>query len=35
MTGTGLDFSRLRAEVVGGDATFDTPFGQRLMVYCV
>lgn len=29
-----LDFARLRAEVVGADATFETPFGRRLMVYC-
>jgi len=29
-----LDLAGLREQVVGMDATLDTPFGQRLMVYC-
>ena len=29
-----LDFTYLRAEIVGVDATFRTPFGRRLLVYC-
>ncbi len=29
-----LDFSFLREQVVGVDAPFQTPFGERLMVYC-
>jgi selenocysteine lyase/cysteine desulfurase len=29
-----LTFEFLRSQIVGIDATFDTPFGRRLMVYC-
>ncbi|MCB1047571.1 MAG: aminotransferase class V-fold PLP-dependent enzyme [Calditrichaeota bacterium] len=29
-----LDFATLRDQIVGADATFETPFGNRLMVYC-
>lgn len=29
-----LTFSFLRAQIVGIDSFFDTPFGKRLMVYC-
>ncbi len=29
-----LDPSYLRDQIVGVDSTFETPFGQRLMVYC-
>jgi selenocysteine lyase/cysteine desulfurase len=29
-----LDLAGLREQVVGMDANIDTPFGQRLMVYC-
>jgi selenocysteine lyase/cysteine desulfurase len=29
-----LGFDFLREQIVGIDSTFDTPFGQRLMVYC-
>lgn len=28
-----LDFETLRSEIVGADASFETPFGQRLMTY--
>jgi len=30
----GLTFEFLREQIVGGDSTFATPFGRRLMVYC-
>lgn len=29
-----VDFGYLREQIVGVDATFQTPFGERLMVYC-
>ncbi len=29
-----LDAEQLRAQIVGADASFRTPFGERLMVYC-
>jgi selenocysteine lyase/cysteine desulfurase len=29
-----LEFDFLREQIVGIDSTFETPFGQRLMVYC-
>ena len=29
-----LDPAFLRNQIVGVDSTFETPFGQRLMVYC-
>jgi hypothetical protein len=29
-----LEFDFLREQIVGIDSTFNTPFGQRLMVYC-
>ncbi len=29
-----IDFDYLRQQIVGGDCTFSTPFGDRLMVYC-
>ncbi len=29
-----IDFPFLRREIVGADATFATPFGSRMMVYC-
>ena len=29
-----LELGFLREQIVGIDSTFDTPFGQRLMVYC-
>ena len=29
-----LDPTWLRQQIVGVDSTFETPFGQRLMVYC-
>ncbi len=28
-----LDFTRLRSEIIGVDSPFNTPFGQRLMLY--
>ena len=34
MTIPTLDPAYLRDQIVGVDSTFDTPFGQRLMVYC-
>jgi selenocysteine lyase/cysteine desulfurase len=34
MTEPKLDPAFLRDQIVGVDSTFDTPFGQRLMVYC-
>ncbi|MGB5346825.1 MAG: aminotransferase class V-fold PLP-dependent enzyme [Woeseia sp.] len=30
----GITFDYLREQTVGADATFETPFGQRTMVYC-
>ncbi len=29
-----LDFSYLREQIVGVDSSFDTPFGQRMLIYC-
>jgi selenocysteine lyase/cysteine desulfurase len=29
-----LDFEYLREQIIGCDSSFDTPFGERLMVYC-
>ncbi len=29
-----MNFDFLRKQIVGGDCTFSTPFGERLMVYC-
>ena len=29
-----LDLAWLRQQIVGIDSTFETPFGERLMVYC-
>ncbi len=29
-----LDFDFLRSQIVGADATFSTPFGERPLVYC-
>jgi len=29
-----VSFEFLRRQIVGGDCTFSTPFGERLMVYC-
>ncbi|MFQ5635119.1 MAG: aminotransferase class V-fold PLP-dependent enzyme [Gammaproteobacteria bacterium] len=29
-----ISFDFLRQQIVGGDCTFSTPFGERLMVYC-
>ena len=29
-----MDFDFLREQITGSDCTFDTPFGERLMVYC-
>ena len=29
-----LDAAYLRQQIVGVDSTFETPFGERLMVYC-
>ena len=34
MTKQKLDPAYLRDQIVGVDSTFETPFGQRLMVYC-
>jgi selenocysteine lyase/cysteine desulfurase len=34
MTEGKLDPAYLRDQIVGVDSTFETPFGQRLMVYC-
>ena len=34
MTKTVLDPAYLRQQIVGVDSTFQTPFGERLMVYC-
>jgi len=34
MTGTKIDPGFLRQQIVGVDSTFETPFGERLMVYC-
>jgi len=34
MTKTVLDPGYLRQQIVGVDSTFETPFGERLMVYC-
>ena len=34
MSTTKLDPNFLRQQVVGVDSTFETPFGERLMVYC-
>jgi selenocysteine lyase/cysteine desulfurase len=34
MTKTVLDPAFLRQQIVGVDSTFETPFGERLMVYC-
>ena len=34
MSNDRLDLSYLRDQIVGVDSTFETPFGQRLMVYC-
>jgi len=34
MQTTRLDPSYLRQQIVGVDSTFETPFGERLMVYC-
>ena len=34
MTERKLDLAYLRDQIVGVDSTFETPFGQRLMVYC-
>ena len=34
MAGQKLDPAFLRDQIVGVDSTFETPFGQRLMVYC-
>jgi selenocysteine lyase/cysteine desulfurase len=34
MSKTKLDPAYLRQQVVGVDSTFETPFGERLMVYC-
>jgi selenocysteine lyase/cysteine desulfurase len=29
-----LSFASLRAEIIGADSAFETPFGRRLLVYC-
>ena len=29
-----LELAYLRQQIVGVDSTFETPFGERLMVYC-
>jgi len=34
MTGSKIDPGFLRQQIVGVDSTFETPFGERLMVYC-
>jgi len=34
MISTPLDFETLRREIVGIDSTFETPFGERMLVYC-
>ena len=34
MAKTRLDPAYLRQQIVGVDSTFETPFGERLMVYC-
>jgi len=34
MTGKKIDPAFLRQQIVGVDSTFETPFGERLMVYC-
>ena len=34
MSGHEIDPAYLREQIVGVDSTFETPFGQRLMVYC-
>jgi len=34
MTESKLDPAFLRQQIVGVDSTFETPFGERLMVYC-
>jgi selenocysteine lyase/cysteine desulfurase len=34
MSKTRLDPACLRQQIVGVDSTFETPFGERLMVYC-
>ena len=34
MSKTKLDPAYLRQQIVGVDSTFETPFGERLMVYC-
>jgi len=34
MSGKTLDPAYLRQQIVGVDSTFETPFGERLMLYC-
>jgi hypothetical protein len=34
MSDTPLDPAYLRQQIVGVDSTFETPFGERLMLYC-
>ncbi len=34
MSRQSLDPAYLRQQIVGVDSTFETPFGERLMVYC-
>jgi len=34
MSSSKLDPGWLRQQIIGVDSTFDTPFGERLMVYC-
>ncbi|NNC77086.1 MAG: hypothetical protein HKN77_03925, partial [Woeseiaceae bacterium] len=34
MSSQTLDPEYLRQQIVGVDSTFETPFGERLMVYC-
>ena len=34
MSNKPLDMAYLRAQIVGVDSTFETPFGERLMSYC-
>lgn len=34
MKHTGITFEYLREQTIGADATFESPFGERTMVYC-
>ena len=34
MSNKQIDLDYLRQQIIGVDSTFETPFGERLMVYC-